>query len=65
MATLHIIKAMLDLRLLKFIEDHNHGVYNFFRNEDGLNSHRSYGYLVNPVMGRLIEDWWSTKKNCT
>lgn len=30
MATLRIIKAMLDLRLLKFIEDHNHGVYNFF-----------------------------------
>lgn len=56
-------KAMLDLRLLKSIEDHNHGVYNFFRNEDGLNSHRSSGYLVNPVVGRLIADWWSTPEN--
>ncbi len=55
----HSFKAMLDLKLLKSIEDYNHGVYNFFRNEDGLNSHRSYGYLVNPVVGRLIADWWS------
>lgn len=32
-------------------------VYNYFRNEEGLNVHRSYGYLVNPVVCKVIADW--------
>lgn len=49
---------MRRLGLIESIEDHCEGVYNFFRNEDGLNCHRSYGYLVNPVVGGIIAEWW-------
>jgi len=61
----HSFKEMLNREMVETIEDYDHGVYNFFRNEVGLNSHRSYGYLVNPVVGRLIAAWWraSTNKN--
>jgi len=50
--------GMLDLDLVETIEDHCEGIYNFFRNDQGLNCHRSYGYLVNPVVGKVIADWW-------
>lgn len=50
--------AILKRELAETIEDHNHGIYNFFRSDKGLNSHRSYGYLVNPATGRIIADWW-------
>lgn len=49
---------MLKQGLVKSIEDHSHGIYNFFRSADGLNCHRSYGYLVNPAVGSVIADWW-------
>lgn len=49
---------MLEQGLVESIEDHSHGIYNFFRNNKGLNSHRSYGYLVNPAVGSIIADWW-------
>ena len=49
---------MTELQLLESIEDHCQGIYNFFRNEEGLNSHRSYGYLVNPAVGVVIANWW-------
>ena len=48
---------MLDNGLVDSIEDHTDGIYNFFHNEDGLNCHRSYGYLVNPATGKIIADW--------
>lgn len=48
---------MLDLGAIESIEDHCEGIYNFFRNEEGLNCHRSYGYLVNPAVGKVIADW--------
>lgn len=50
--------AMLELGLVESIEDHCHGIYNFFRSDAGLNCHRSYGYLVNPAVGSIIADWW-------
>jgi len=50
--------AMLELGLVKSIEDHSHGIYNFFRSDAGLNCHRSYGYMVNPAVGSIIADWW-------
>lgn len=50
--------AMLELGLVESIEDHCHGIYNFFRSDEGLNCHRSYGYLVNPAVGSIIADWW-------
>lgn len=51
-------QAMLDLGLVASIEDHCDGIFNFFHNEEGLNCHRSYGYLVNPAVGKIIADWW-------
>ncbi|MBT8129148.1 MAG: hypothetical protein HKO86_02265 [Gammaproteobacteria bacterium] len=51
-------RPMLELGLVDSIEDHTDGIYNFFHNEDGLNCHRSYGYLVNPAVGKIIADWW-------
>jgi hypothetical protein len=53
-------QPMLDLGLIESIEDHTDGIYNFFHNEQGLNCHRSYGYLVNPATGKAIADWWHT-----
>jgi hypothetical protein len=49
---------MLELGLVESIEDHCHGIYNYFRSDTGLNSHRSYGYLVSPAVGSIIADWW-------
>lgn len=51
-------KEMQTLNVIDSIEDHCEGIYNFFRNEEGLNCHRSYGYLVNPAVGKVIADWW-------
>ena len=51
-------KEMLKQGLVKSIEDHSHGIYNYFRSDEGLNCHRSYGYLVNPAVGSIIADWW-------
>lgn len=50
---------MVALGGVEEIEDHCHGVYNGFRDARGLNAHRSYGYLANPVVGRVVADWWA------
>lgn len=50
-------RDMLELNLLSSIEDHCDGIYNFFHDESGLNCHRSYGYLVNPAVGKVIADF--------
>ncbi len=42
------------------IEDRVNGVYNFYRDDRGLNAHKSYGYLANPVVAKVITDWWNT-----
>jgi len=51
-------QPMLDQGLADSIEDHCHGIYNYFRSDEGLNCHRSYGYLVNPAVGSVIAGWW-------
>jgi hypothetical protein len=51
-------QPMLEQGLAEAIEDHCHGIYNFFRNDEGLNCHRSYGYLVSPAVGSIIANWW-------
>jgi len=51
---------MRKLEIIESIEDHCEGIYNFFHNEKGLNCHRSYGYLVNPAVGKVIADWWQS-----
>ena len=52
---------MLEQGLVESIEDHSHGIYNFFSSDEGLNCHRSYGYLVNPAVGSIIADWWKRR----
>jgi hypothetical protein len=44
--------------LVESIEDHCHGIYNYFRSDEGLKCHRSYGYMVSPAVGSIIADWW-------
>jgi len=57
---------MLELGIVESIEDHSEAIYNFFRSDEGLNVHRSYGYLVNPAVGYIIADWWRhTQKDDT
>jgi len=51
-------RKMEKLGLVEFIRDEYKDVYNWFRNEKGLNVHRSYGYLANPDVGKVIADWW-------
>lgn len=53
---------MLQLGIIDSIDDHCEGIYNFFRGEQGLNCHRSYGYLVNPAVGEIIANWWQHNK---
>ncbi|MCW9014936.1 MAG: GPI inositol-deacylase [Gammaproteobacteria bacterium] len=52
---------MIKLGIIEDIHDHCKDIYNFFRNDKGLNCHRSYGYLVNPAVGKIIADWWDKK----
>jgi len=54
-------KAMREQGLVDSIEDHCKGIYNYFRNDEGLNCHRSYGYLVNPAVGIVIANWWKQR----
>ena len=49
-------KPMLDLGLVESIED-DAGFYNHFRGSDGLDTHKSYGYLNQ--LGGVIGDWIS------
>ena len=50
--------AMLKYGLVDSIEDYYKGVFNFYRDENGLDCHSSYGYLVNPTVGEIISEWW-------
>lgn len=50
--------AMLRQGLTETIEDVHRGIYGYFRNRYGLNVHRSYGYLVQPVVGASVASWW-------
>lgn len=49
---------MLGQGCTESIEDRHRGVFNYFRNERGLNEHRSYGYLVEPHVARAVAAWW-------
>ncbi len=50
-------RSMLELGLTQGISDHTSGVQNAFRDKDGWNPHRSYGYLANLVAGTEIANW--------
>ncbi len=51
-------RQMEKLGLVDSIRDEYEGVYNWFRNQEGLNAHRSYGYLANSSVGQAIAQWW-------
>jgi hypothetical protein len=51
-------KEMLKQGLVKSIEDYNHHIYNHYHDDEGLDCHRSYGYMVNPAVGSIIAEWW-------
>ncbi len=53
-------KRMVDYKLLEAIEDQSAGVYNYFHDQDGLNCHRSYGYLINHKVSQVIANWWQS-----
>jgi len=44
--------------VVESLTDRNGGIFNYFRNDQGLNVHRSYGYLANPRLGEVIAKWW-------
>ena len=50
---------MLESGYVRSINDHCCDLYTWYRNDEGLNVHRSYGYLVHPVVARLVTDWWN------
>lgn len=58
-------REMLKPEMTESIVDHSEGIYNYFQNEEGLNFHRSYGYLVNPTVGKAIADWWDKHSDKT
>lgn len=50
--------TMITRGCIENISDMGKNIYNHYRDEKGLNVHKSYGYLVNPVISRVIADWW-------
>ena len=48
---------MRELRLVEEITDRL-DLDTCFRNADGLNVHRCYGYLSNPLLGAVVAAWW-------
>ncbi len=48
---------MRDLGLVEEISDRL-DLQTYFRGPDGLNVHRCYGYMVNPVLGATVARWW-------
>ncbi len=53
--------SMLNAGMIESITD-VHDIYTYFRNQGGLNVHRSYGYLAHPYIGRVVADWWRADK---
>ena len=49
---------MVRQNIIENIVDKRSGIFNHYRDEKGLNVHKSYGYLANPVVGQAIVDWW-------
>jgi len=51
-------REMLTQNIIEDIVDKRSGIFNHYRDEKGLNVHKSYGYLANPVVAQTIVDWW-------
>lgn len=52
-------RPMVDLGLVDGITDYFEGIYTHYRDDvEGLNPHRSYGYLIHPVVAARVAAWW-------
>ena len=51
-------REMIDNGCIDSIRDMRNDVLNHYRDDKGLNVHKSYGYLVNPHVAQVIVDWW-------
>jgi hypothetical protein len=51
-------REMVEQHHIENITDQRSGIFNHYRDETGLNVHKSYGYLINPVVAQTIADWW-------
>ncbi len=51
-------RAMVDNGCVDSITDMRQTIHNHYSDDKGLNVHKSYGYLVNPNVARVIADWW-------
>jgi len=51
--------GMVSHHYIESIDDHRKGIVNYYQDANGLNAHKSYGYLVNPVVAQVVADWWS------
>ena len=49
---------MLELGLIESIDD-DADIYNHFRNDRGLDPHKSYGYLMHRAVAGRVADWIS------
>jgi hypothetical protein len=49
-------RDMVGFGLVDAIEDHA-GLYNHFHGENGIDAHKSYGYLIHASVAGLIGDW--------
>ena len=53
-------REMVEQGYVEDITDRKSGIYNHYRDDRGLNVHKSYGYLTNPVVAQTIADWWNS-----
>jgi hypothetical protein len=53
-------RAMIENQQVESITDWRKDIFNHYRDSKGLNVHKSYGYLINPVVSKTIADWWRT-----
>lgn len=51
-------QAMVDNQCVNSIRDMRNDIMNHYRDDKGLNVHKSYGYLANPHVAQVIADWW-------
>lgn len=51
---------MQELGLVDGITDHFEGIFTHYRDDlEGLNPHRSYGYLIHAVTAARVAEWWA------
>lgn len=48
---------MLEYGLVESITDHT-DLHTYFRNAEGLNVHKCYGYMIDATVGAAIAHWW-------